>query len=103
MRYHCVTGVQTCALPISLDGVQLSVFPVLRWTWLHFNAAMRNIHAQEPPLTDTTLPRTAHAGAPVCAVRGRVVSVNGGSCAWMFRIDRKSTRLNSSHTVISYA
>src|SRR5260221_6375524 len=57
IRDHCVTGVQTCALPIS-DILQAR-------KWAH------------TPIRQILL--------------------------WIAYIDRKSTRLNSSHTVISYA
>src|SRR5438132_3582682 len=62
IRDHCVTGVQTCALPISV-GV--------------------------------TAPPTARHSGTESAVRRRPGSPK--------RADRKSTCLNSSHTVISYA
>src|SRR5476649_2995508 len=56
IRDHCVTGVQTCALPISTDSLGPLIFDLLR-----------------------------------------------GGAVQIFAVDRKSTRLNSSHTVISYA
>src|SRR5437870_11559274 len=37
------------------------------------------------------------------SVRGRVVSASDGSPLPTVRVDRKSTRLNSSHVAISYA
>src|SRR5260221_8811591 len=43
-------------------------------------------------------PRHGHAVHPACGPGGA-----GGLPAWLHRTDRKSTRLNSSHTVISYA
>src|SRR5947207_5681609 len=61
IRDHCVTGVQTCALPISSTPSR---------TW-------------KPP----------------CGAR----SGSGWPSAPFSAADRKSTRLNSSHTVISYA
>src|SRR5436190_11023741 len=61
IRDHCVTGVQTCALPISAP------------------CASRESNSRPPPR--------------FCAC--------ARSCS--LRRDRKSTRLNSSHTVISYA
>src|SRR5438034_4659894 len=68
IRDHCVTGVQTCALPISLAR-KCRISPTCWYsrTW---------------PRARRTGPRSS----PI--PNGR---------------DRKSTRLNSSHTVISYA
>src|SRR5947207_2834101 len=51
------------------------------------------------PISSNGTPRRAKATS---ATRWR--SVSSSSAAWIFAItDRKSTRLNSSHTVISYA
>src|SRR5438034_8834554 len=72
IRDHCVTGVQTCALPI---------FPVCPF-------APRTI---KPFVAELPLSRVSGPLAKVLAVL---------SCG---TTDRKSTRLNSSHTVISYA
>src|SRR5438034_5752984 len=72
IRDHCVTGVQTCALPISGHTAG------------------------------------SHRGRVVAAVHG--MFGRGGRMLRMMALDRallrgdrKSTRLNSSHTVISYA
>src|SRR5438034_6500398 len=83
IRYHCVTGVQTCALPIYPEVELLGDFPgdvrvgcARLIDALHFLIAAEDVPAAETvarhvlPLVDA---------------------------------DRKSTRLNSSHTVISYA
>src|SRR5258708_16177389 len=72
----------------------------------------------------TTLFRSQEAGFPVVLKAGRIKSVNQllGGCVWdrsdliderraeraeglqqAFTLDRKSTRLNSSHQIISYA
>src|SRR5260221_7741145 len=73
IRDHCVTGVQTCALPISTDrpplGLRLSL-----WT---------------DRLPGWRLYQRRDASCRAHAAPGRA--------------DRESTRLNSSHTVISYA
>src|SRR5438034_8138304 len=72
IRDHCVTGVQTCALPISFwPVVGIVGFIVFVLCGL---------------------------GLAVVAV----IFVGGAPHAFPPR-DRKSTRLNSSHTVISYA
>src|SRR5256885_4763568 len=77
IRDYKVTGVQTCALPISfMDGIDF----------------MRQVRARKrnPP--------------PIIAVTGdvRAAAIAVGSAAQSLG-DRKSTRLNSSHLVISYA
>src|SRR5437588_1461137 len=64
IRVHCVTGVQTCALPISISAAGLQGEQPLA-CWNNVGKGSRQA--------------------------GSVTS------------DRKSTRLNSSHTVISYA
>src|SRR2546426_12819673 len=54
----------------------------------------------------TTLFRSlASAAGHACRAlgRGRLEHGNGGRPRWRLRSDRKSTRLNSSHLVISYA
>src|SRR5947207_5207145 len=76
IRDHCVTGVQTCALPIST---------LARMPTLAHMSAMVSISA----LSFTIVPR------PECSV-----TFTPPACP---ASDRKSTRLNSSHTVISYA
>src|SRR5438034_8495738 len=73
IRDHCVTGVQTCALPISRAWAKGA-----RRVWVH-----------------------------TCSLDGPTALANYQGRG--FRVydqraqDRKSTRLNSSHTVISYA
>src|SRR5438132_12371730 len=51
----------------------------------------------------TTLFRSAPRGTVLCAVDGAPRSVRRRPVGSQSRRDRKSTRLNSSHTVISYA
>src|SRR5438034_7942604 len=87
IRDHCVTGVQTCALPISEDP-----------------AADR---AGKPRVEggdhrDPDAPRGERCGQ--AERRGETaVHVHDVVAAGPEQRDRKSTRLNSSHTVISYA
>src|SRR2546427_8823445 len=66
IRFLTVTGVQTCALPISLGKVPHEPLP----------RALGEGAVAEAPLTEADLQE---------------------------RVDRKSTRLNSSHSQISYA
>src|SRR5438034_5481696 len=73
IRDHCVTGVQTCALPI-FAGFRLRVARMI-------HCCLRQI----PRLLGVCLPELG----PARSLRETR--------------DRKSTRLNSSHTVISYA
>src|SRR5256885_4312629 len=80
IRDYKVTGVQTCALPISRAPSKIS-YRKNAWHW--------------PAAAD---PAPARA-ALVLALCGRgSFELLGGSA-----VDRKSTRLNSSHLVISYA
>src|SRR5438034_8577810 len=82
IRDHCVTGVQTCALPISfwpVVGIVGFIVFVLCGLGL---AVVAVIFVGGAP----------HAFPP-----------SPGIAAILFLLDRKSTRLNSSHTVISYA
>src|SRR5947207_3871253 len=75
IRDHCVTGVQTCALPICRgDFIQ---------------------HGVGVALTPVALIDQCHDGGES---GGRSRGATGAT-----KTDRKSTRLNSSHTVISYA
>src|SRR5260221_3669495 len=67
IRDHCVTGVQTCALPISLLGPYCPLAWARKRSKKSGRSMWRAIVNASPPA------------------------------------DRKSTRLNSSHTVISYA
>src|SRR5260221_7626851 len=76
IRDHCVTGVQTCALPI------LSL--AKPWSSTAFRLALTY-------------------GVLLVLTMSIVLSVFYVQTVGVLRIDRKSTRLNSSHTVISYA
>src|SRR5260221_2898832 len=88
IRDHCVTGVQTCALPICMkcyvlenaDGTPAAVHSIAS------GLDYPGVGPQHSYLKDL----------------GRVQyeSVTDKEC---LDADRKSTRLNSSHTVISYA
>src|SRR5947207_9676487 len=69
IRDHCVTGVQTCALPIW--SMPRACVTVTRWF----------VTSRGSRLLSWTVPASTFPGRP----------------------DRKSTRLNSSHTVSSYA
>src|SRR5256885_5610421 len=86
IRDYKVTGVQTCALPISRRAIAVAV-PA----WAE--------HRQ----------RVGHHRPPLPGRRGRRRGVRGiaadaaGRRACSGERDRKSTRLNSSHLVISYA
>src|SRR5438034_7228004 len=71
IRDHCVTGVQTCALPISTLATPIQIG--------------ENFSLPEQ-MGEAILARACDFVMPD-----------------LERIDRKSTRLNSSHTVISYA
>src|SRR5438034_7085368 len=89
IRDHCVTGVQTCALPICQGLLQShGVDPNL-------GERRRTVHRELDPALAQQL-REARERAldqrPHALSEG--VERSG---------DRKSTRLNSSHTVISYA
>src|SRR5690349_22468792 len=77
-----VTGVQTCALPISVPVEDV--------------AKSRG----EPPWYQLYMPLTWDATEKM--VR-RVEAAGCPAMAWTVDLDRKSTRLNSSHVEISYA
>src|SRR3989442_7527675 len=92
MRDADVTGVQTCALPIYL------ALPFL----LLESHGMSPIEAG---LLITAWPLATVLTAPIA---GRLIGryadgLLGGIGMAMFALDRKSTRLNSSHVRISYA
>src|SRR5256885_10831390 len=89
IRDYKVTGVQTCALPICPAGIDLSAFALVRA--LHGSA--RDVEG--PVLYAHVAGQTTLAIADGTAVRFTRISSAG--------LDRKSTRLNSSHLVISYA
>src|SRR5438034_6656922 len=82
IRDHCVTGVQTCALPILEPVFDLVPQGRLPQRPLH---PLRHVAFGRQPVQ----PRAV----------GHVVEDGLGEGVR----DRKSTRLNSSHTVISYA
>src|SRR5260221_8471080 len=78
IRDHCVTGVQTCALPIyHTDTMLLGYLPKQR------------------VLIEADVYNPTPANAPAAPPTKENINLNDK--------DRKSTRLNSSHTVISYA
>src|SRR5947207_10525369 len=78
IRDHCVTGVQTCALPIYVGQAEVAArMPI-----------GQALVVQPQQVQDGGL-----QVVQVDAILDRVIAV----------LDRKSTRLNSSHTVISYA
>src|SRR5438034_1708853 len=53
------------------------------------------------PPRSTLFPYTTLFRSPLCPAGSR--HLHGGDPLWLAGEDRKSTRLNSSHTVISYA
>src|SRR5438034_7404549 len=91
IRDHCVTGVQTCALPILEDF----------WRYMRHEAELQQLFNVVGASAKLLSPREAeilyrkeHEQASTEVV---------GFWATNYLEDRKSTRLNSSHTVISYA
>src|SRR5260221_8745971 len=93
IRDHCVTGVQTCALPISLSAVWKSV-------------AFRPSVMLSPSLIGVGTARSTWAPCGTRpALRWLICTLEppAEAPAPPTTRDRKSTRLNSSHTVISYA
>src|SRR5256885_13226491 len=80
IRDYKVTGVQTCALPISID------------------AEGRTVHSNTAMAAQAIHDCLAQAGRALGDV-GFLASGSSGGDA----LDRKSTRLNSTHLVISYA
>src|SRR5690606_40010944 len=100
IRSFHVTGVQTCALPISFCAL-ITLFPVLGF-------------AQSTDLIDLQAIVRSKKGAPIVGATVRaesgeqVLTDSIGSFTISTRlysdlVDRKSTRLNSSHVKISYA
>src|SRR5947207_8634114 len=89
IRDHCVTGVQTCALPI------------FGWMFGRIRRVMATTRSHASAVEDS-----AHAllwfDGGVTGMLDTSWSMPGAQML-DFGIDRKSTRLNSSHTVISYA
>src|SRR5207244_8566767 len=99
-RDDLVTGVQTCALPISaaLEGIVLAGAAIVSITLCHSTdnppAILAFLLAQA---AIAVLVRRRWAWAEVVGLAGAAFSV----FAWMDALDRKSTRLNSSHQVSS--
>src|SRR5690606_39572748 len=96
IRDFHVTGVQTCALPISAqtlplaDGALDAVVCAQAFHWFAGREALDEFH------------RVLRPGGRL----GLVWNVRDESVDWVAEltaIDRKSTRLNSSHVKISYA
>src|SRR5438034_8170171 len=80
IRDHCVTGVQTCALPISSSPAK-----------------------PQPPKSFSKKYQTSTLCSLPSAVADCSAEPASAQKAFERTLDRKSTRLNSSHTVISYA
>src|SRR5438034_2672857 len=88
IRDHCVTGVQTCALPIlKIGGEYSSISSPGSGNLLPLHFGGRYLFSAIPALGVTSALDGLKQAIPAAYVQG----------------DRKSTRLNSSHTVISYA
>src|SRR5205807_4754574 len=87
IRDYKVTGVQTCALPISM--------------LLGGGFGRRANPASDFIIEAVNVAKVAKA--PVKVVWTREDDLAGGWYRPMWHEDRKSTRLNSSHLVISYA
>src|SRR5205085_7946966 len=97
IRDLTVTGVQTCALPISSGGVSA----VIAWRWMQriFERRSRGRLHDEPALRQAQ-------GKPVAASDWSGANPTICRAWWSINLtirDRKSTRLNSSHSQISYA
>src|SRR5437588_4786616 len=91
IRDHCVTGVQTCALPIFKE------WPLNHWSEL---ARLLLADSGQEQIVATG------SGTPREQERLRVLAATVENKRLLLAppdLDRKSTRLNSSHTVISYA
>src|SRR5256886_8239718 len=83
IRDLTVTGVQTCALPISAPA-------------LEYADAIARPSPRVAPVTRATRPDRSN--------KSRASASSGiDRCARSAGVDRKSTRLNSSHSQISYA
>src|SRR5438034_6077840 len=82
IRDHCVTGVQTCALPILDHEVH--------------NGGWRRIVIEKPFGRDLDSAKRLNREMLKVFRESQVYRID-------HYLDRKSTRLNSSHTVISYA
>src|SRR5260221_9495360 len=130
IRDHCVTGVQTCALPICCFFFHppLASAPARPHAACGSTAGQQGQRSHHPQhcRLPPGLPRRPWAGREdglgckilrtECAVlkqvgieEGAQARVKGGDVVLIGQLrqqvgaDRKSTRLNSSHTVISYA
>src|SRR5690625_6901385 len=94
-----VTGVQTCALPIFSTGYGQSMID--RGQHELGGAPFTDIMALTDAVVardDIDAERTAFAGGSYGGYMANWVAGHTGD-----RLDRKSTRLNSSHVAISYA
>src|SRR5437588_1716229 len=87
IRDHCVTGVQTCALPIC--GQDYGFVPDVTCAVQYCHFYVRDSQGEKNPPTPYD---------PYHTRLRAVVLQDAGH-----QQDRKSTRLNSSHAVISYA
>src|SRR2546429_7057896 len=108
IRDVAVTGVQTCALPISLDAAQIQQQP---------NQGTVDLQQVQLGFRDTSGTEwSARADRGELAQESGVVQLEGGvrlagvlpdmgepAAISTERLDRKSTRLNSSHGYNSYA
>src|SRR5438034_6187542 len=115
IRYHCVTGVQTCALPISAVEVQgdarIGGSELARLERAHqLDAAARAVGfvtgSEEggARLETEAAMNTGIQPFEAAPIRHSVPSTATTNASPGSNVrDRKSTRLNSSHTVISYA
>src|SRR5437762_5295190 len=88
IRYTSVTGVQTCALPIYEVWQHNSPMP-------HSRRASGTIHA--------SLQERGKLPGSICALAWQSIVQHAADTALWPHVDRKSTRLNSSHRCISYA
>src|SRR5690606_41046769 len=103
IRDFHVTGVQTCALPIWSKRRWVEL-PSLRVT--KSSTVSSSTHLVAMLATGFARTTTSSSG---CRRGGHLVDASPGSCtaptsaSTMSAVDRKSTRLNSSHVKISYA
>src|SRR5256885_9898820 len=94
IRDYKVTGVQTCALPICHGDGRLGLASTLTLEDRHGQGLLHTTRRGRPGARSR---RGARDRAPACGGR------EGRQGRRRERRDRKSTRLNSSHLVISYA
>src|SRR5260363_441984 len=72
------------------------VYPqVICWLFFFFQA--------EDGIRDDLVTGVQTCALPICAIRVNGLFISCCSCWLIVRRDRKSTRLNSSHQIISYA